>query len=119
MIRMGLPMELRLLLSPDSDSVSPPPMPFTLDVEVAMLAGRDKRFSRSTSDRSGRLGSNSSVSSNTGAVPPTGAESTAAGSLTGCSFSDGGVDVIGANGVVYHWQFAIGSVNESRSICEK
>lgn len=35
-------------------------------VGVAMLGGRERRFSFSTSERSGRLGCNSSVSSNTG-----------------------------------------------------
>lgn len=52
------PTELRLLLSPDSECVSPEwiSMLWTLDVGVIVLVGRDWRRSRSTSDRSGRCG---------------------------------------------------------------
>lgn len=54
------PIEFRLLLSPDSECVSPLliSMPFTLDVGVTVLVGRDIRRSRSTSERSGRCGVN-------------------------------------------------------------
>lgn len=47
-------MELRLLLSPDSDCVSMPMDSFT--PELTRLVGRDKRRSRSTSERSGLFG---------------------------------------------------------------
>lgn len=96
-----LPIEFRLLLSPDSDCVSQVLTPLILDVDVAMLAGRDKRFSRSISERSkGRLGVNSSVNSKTGVVPPAGVELTVTLSLIH-SFS-GGAAVIGVNTVAYH-----------------
>lgn len=101
-IDFSLPIELRLLLSPDKDCVSHALRPLALDEDVAMLAGRDSRFSRSISERNGRFGVSSSVNSNTGVEPPTGAEFTTTNvSFTG-SFSDGGVDVIGVNDVVYH-----------------
>lgn len=72
--------ELRLLLlSADPiELVSPPPavVPFAAvpvpgndllpNVGVAMLGGLERRFSFSTSERNGRFGCNSSVSSKTG-----------------------------------------------------
>lgn len=50
-------MEFLLLLSPDRDCESPPVCdPFMLG--LTKLVGRDKRFSRSTSDRKGLFGVN-------------------------------------------------------------
>lgn len=53
-----VPIELRLLLSPDSEWVSPALMisPLMLDVGVSVLVGRDRRRSLSTSERRGRFG---------------------------------------------------------------
>lgn len=52
-----LPIELRLLLSPDNDCESTPVCePFIFG--LTMLVGLDKRFSRSTSDRNGLFGVN-------------------------------------------------------------
>lgn len=55
-----VPIELRLLLSPESEWVSPALMmsPLMLDVGVSVLVGRDRRRSLSTSDRRGRFGVN-------------------------------------------------------------
>lgn len=59
----NLLIEFRLLLSPDKECVSAAPMAnaWTLDVGVSVLVGRDSRRSRSTSERSGRLGVNCMV----------------------------------------------------------
>lgn len=100
-----LPIEFLLLLSPDKDIVSLVLFPRIFVFDAAMiLVGRDKRFSRSTSERSGRRGFTSSVNSNTGV------EIGEATSGVG-SFSVGGVNVD-----VYHWLLAIGRLNESLSI---
>lgn len=53
-----LPIEFRLLLSPDKDIASPVLFPRIFELEAMMLVGRERRFSRSTSDRSGRFGVN-------------------------------------------------------------
>lgn len=55
---MFLPIEFRLLLSPDKDCESTPVCdPFILG--LTMLVGRDRRFSRSmASDRKGLFGVN-------------------------------------------------------------
>lgn len=84
--------------------MSPVLIPFTLEVDVAILAGRDRRFSLSTSERSGRFGVSSSVNSNTGVELPIGAEIEAGGVSFTLSLSDDvGVDVIGvSDDVVYH-----------------
>lgn len=83
--------------------MSPVLIPLALEVDVAILVGRDKRFSLSTSERSGRFGVSSSVNSNTGVVPPTGAETDECGVSFTLSFSDVvGVDVIGVSADVYH-----------------
>lgn len=96
-------MEFRLLLSPDNDCASPGITPLALDVDVAILAGRDRRFSLSISDRRGRFGVNSSVNSNTGVDIVLGVEvEFDTGVSFRVSFSDDGVDVIGVNGAVYH-----------------
>lgn len=50
------PIEFRLLLSPDRDCESTACDPFI--IELTILVGRDKRFSRSTSDRNGLFGVN-------------------------------------------------------------
>lgn len=49
-------LELRLLLSSLSDWVSVEFRPLMLDVGVTVLHGRDRRRSRSISERSGRFG---------------------------------------------------------------
>lgn len=52
---VNLPIEFRLLLSPDKECVSIAACePFAH--ELTILVGRDKRFSRSTSERNGRFG---------------------------------------------------------------
>lgn len=51
-----LPIEFLLLLSPDRDIASPVLFPRIFVFDAMMLGGRDRRFSRSTSERSGRFG---------------------------------------------------------------
>lgn len=54
-------MEFRLLLSPDRDCESTPVCdPFML-LGLTKLVGRDKRFSRSTSERNGLFGVSYSI----------------------------------------------------------
>lgn len=56
-----LPIEFLLLLSPERDIASPVLFPRILVLDAIMLGGRDRRFSRSTSDRSGRFGVNCKI----------------------------------------------------------
>lgn len=102
------PSEFRLL-SPASEIASVDAWDRILLLEETMLVGRDSRFSRSISDRSGLFGVSSSVNSTTGGE---------AGSIDctpdcNCwgSFS---TDV--DKDVVYHWQFG-GVESTAGSIC--